>query len=322
MKKRWVIVLALVGLMVVIGIVALVVADRKFAVRRSPAISHASFVGPETRVHIAVWPGQAEETLVALIDAAVPEKQRPSSWVLRRLLPNEVAILMEPNVQAGVIGVTAFVNEQRLGPVIRDAVNGANIAKSVPSVRWAPEGMVAEKRGVLTLRGEVPIDATTTRFTREFWPEPPPAAPLPLEGGHTIEVVLDNRDGGTFTTLSALELLKSSDGTNNPDFYVRMLRNVSWVRVSADSTGPGEMALTCRLEPRPDVEDDFPGSLQLFLDMGIAQGRQALEAKGATLTGSSRIEGKTVIGEYTITGLEKLAVAQEDAGGEAATGID
>ena len=47
--------------------------------------------------------------------------------------------------------------------------------------------------------------------------------------------------------------------------------------------------------------------------MGVNEGKKALEAKGATLAGASRVEGNAVIGEYTITGLEKLIPAEETA---------
>lgn len=312
MNKRWVMV-AIVALLVVIGVIAVVTADRKYCVFRSPEFSHAPYVIPDTRVQIAVWPGRGQEALMAFLQTALPEKQRPSPWVVKRLLPHEAAVFLAPNLQTQSIAVTTFVNEQRLGPVIRDAVNEANLARSLPAIRWSREGMVAEKRGILTLRGEVPIDAHTLELTQTHWTDAPAAGPLSLEGGHAIEVALDNRDGGAFTVLSALELLKVSNGESNPDFYVGMLANVSWMRLSADFTGTSEALVKLHIECRPDVEPGTPGSVQFVVDMGVNEGKKALEAKGATLAGASRVEGNAVIGEYTITGLEKLIPAEETA---------
>ncbi|HOD48636.1 MAG TPA: hypothetical protein PLJ71_00260 [Candidatus Hydrogenedentes bacterium] len=306
MKKLWVLLFAALGILVVVGIIAFVVADRKFAVLKSPEFSHSSYVTPDTRVQIAAWPGRGEDTLTALLEAAFPEDQRPSSWVVRRILPQEVAILIAPDVPQGSAAVTGFVNDQRLGPVIRDAVNSANISKSVPTVRWANEGMVLEKRGVLTLRGETRIDRLTQDLTGKTWAGYAVAGPLELEGGHAVEAVLDNRDGGAFAVLSAFRLLVGADGKNNPEFFVGMFANVASMRVFADFTGPQDVALTLRIDCRPDVEEDIPGSLQFFLDMGIAQGKKEVESKGAALNGASRLEGKSVVGEYTISGLDKL----------------
>ncbi len=312
MKKRWVVV-AIVALLVVIGVIAVVKADRTYCVFRSPEFSHAPYVLPDTRVQIAVWPGRGQEALMAFLQAALPEKQRPSPWVVKRLLPHEAAVFLAPNLQTQSIAVTTFVNEQRLGPVIRDAVNEANPSRSLPAIRWSREGMVAEKRGILTLRGEVPVDPHTLELTQMHWAGEPAAEPLALEGGHALEVALDNRDGGAFTVLSALELLKVSNGENNPDFYVGMLANVSWIRLFADFTGTSETLVRLHIECRPDAEAGLPGSVQFVVDMGVNEGKKALEAKGATLAGASRVEGNAVIGEYTITGLDKLIPVEETA---------
>ena len=314
MKKRWVIILlAMVVVVVVVGVIALVVADRKFALRGSPPFSHEPLVTPGTRVQIAVWPGRGEDTVVSLLET-LPEERRPSGWVVRRILPQEVAVLMAPDRQGGVIHVTGFVNEQRLGPVIRDAVNSANLSKSVPVVQWAREGMLFEKRGMLTLHGEVPIDARTLELTENTWTQPAPDEPLALEGGHAIEAVLDNRDGGAFAILSALELLKGADDINNPAFFVLMTTNIASIRLSGDFTAPNELAVTLKLQCRPDVEEDVPSSLKFVLDMGVNQGKGALEQQGATFQGGSRIEespeGMVLIGEYTIGGIDEVVAAQ------------
>ncbi|MEA3365457.1 MAG: hypothetical protein U9Q79_07435, partial [Candidatus Hydrogenedentes bacterium] len=218
----------------------------------------------------------------------------------------QTAVLMAPNMSAGVIGVTVFVNEQRLGPVIRDNVNSANISTSVPAVHWAPEGMVLEKRGVLTLHGETPIDPLTMQLTQETWSKDEVTEALPLVESHAAEMVLDNRDGGAFAILSALGLLQGGNGKNDPKSFVGMFANVWAIRIFADFPAPHDAKVIIRVECRPEVEEDIPGSLQFFLDMGISQAKKELQAKGVAVTGASRIEGKTIVGEYTISGLDKL----------------
>ena len=73
MNKRWVVV-GIVALLVVMGVIAVVTADRKYCVFRSPEFSHAPYVIPDTRVQIAVWPGRGQEALMAFLQTALPEK--------------------------------------------------------------------------------------------------------------------------------------------------------------------------------------------------------------------------------------------------------
>lgn len=307
MKKRWV--MAAAALLVLIGVIVVMQADRKYCLFQSPKFSHAPYVTPDTRVQIGLWPGNGREALLAFLQAALPEKQRPSSWLMKRFLPHEAVVLLAPSPPSQSIAVTAFINDQRLGPVIRDAVNEANPSRSVPVVQWLAEGMVVEKRGILTLRGDIPMDAHSTQLTQSNWPGAPAGAPLALEGGHAIEIALDNRDGGAFAVLSSLELLKGLDGENNPDFYVELLVDVSWLRLFADFAGTNEAALRLHIECRPDAEPGAPDRLQFIIEMGLMAARKALEAKGAALVGASRVEGDAVVGDYTLRGLDKLIPA-------------
>lgn len=307
MKKHWwKVLLAVVVVLVVGGIAAFVIADRKFAILKSPPWPYSPYVTPDTRLQLAVWPERATDTVTTLMETALPENRRPSNWVLQRVLPRQTAIFMAPDMARAMVDITVFVNDQRLGPVFRDTVNSANIAKSVPTVDWAAEGMVLEQRGVLTLRGEAPIDPLTMQLTQETWSKDEVTEALPLEGGHAAEMVLDNRDGGAFAILSALELLQGDQGKNDPEFFVGMFANIQAIRILADLPKPEDADIIIRIECRPEVEEDIPGSLQFFLDMGINQAKKTLQARGAAVTGASRIEGKTIVGEYTISGLDKL----------------
>ena len=121
-----------------------------------------------------------------------------------------------------------------------------------------------------------------------------------------MEAVLDDRDGGACAVLSSFRLLVGADGKSNPEFCVGMFANVASMRVFADFTGPQDVAFTLRIDCRPDVEEDIPGSLQFFLDMGVAHGPKAVASNRAALNGASRLEGKSVVGYYTISPLAHL----------------
>ncbi len=312
MKKIWIILIAVIGVLVLAGVGGLVVADRTFALLQSPKLSHVPYMMPETRVQIALVPEIGAEGLFSLIEHALPEEQRPSEWVLRRVFPHHTVVFMAPDIRAGVVHLTTFVNDQRLGPFIRDAVNKADLSEALPTVRWAHEGMVLEQRGVLTLRGEIPIDPQTMELAGTTWPETRVDATLALEGGHMLEALLDNRDGGAFTVLSTLEWLMGPDGTNNPDFFVGLFANIAWLRLTANFAGPNELVLSILVECQPDVEEDVPASLQFVLDMSLSQLQGTISEMGAAFSGTSRVEDKTVIGEYTLFGLDKLIAAEEE----------
>jgi len=311
-KKIWVILIAIVAVLLLAGVAGLIAAERRFAFLTSPKVSHSAYLVPETRVQIAFEPELGADAIIQLIEQAVPENRRPSEWVLRQVFPQKAVVLLAPEPLAGGIHITAFVNDQRVGPIIRDAVNNADLTHTFPMIKWASEGMTLEQRGVLTLRGEMPIDPHTLELARTTWPEARVDTVLALEGGHVIEAVLDNRDGGAFTVLSAFEALQGPDGENDPDFFVGMFANIASLRLTADFAGPNDVVLSIRVECPPDVEEDVPASLQFLLDMTLAQTQEPIRDAGAALTGTSRVENKTIIGEYTLSGLDKLIAAEED----------
>ncbi len=93
-----------------------------------------------------------------------------------------------------------------------------------------------------------------------------------------------------------------------------MFANVASLRLTADFAGPNELVLVIRAECQPDVEEDVPASLQFLFDISLHQVQEDIRDMGAALTGATRVEGRTIIGEYVLSGLDKLVAAEGDIG--------
>jgi hypothetical protein len=52
-----------------------------------------------------------------------------------------------------------------------------------------------KEKGALILRGEGPVAPETETLAAKHWPEAAPRVPVKLEGGHTVEAVIQNQGG-------------------------------------------------------------------------------------------------------------------------------
>ncbi|MBN2308293.1 MAG: hypothetical protein JXR94_04945, partial [Candidatus Hydrogenedentes bacterium] len=143
MKTRWKILIGVLVSLAALVIVAAIVADVKYeAIRPAPAVSHEAVAPPDATLRVVAWPPRAQEYLAR----HVLQKLGVSEGVVDKVMPYEAAVLLSPDLGTGEVGVSLFVNEQRLGPVVADFVKPADLQRAFPPIAWAPEGMVRERR--------------------------------------------------------------------------------------------------------------------------------------------------------------------------------
>lgn len=304
LKKGGTILLALAAVLLVVTMVALWQVDSRYeAVFRAPRITHDAFTTGDTSVKVVVRPPLGRRNLS---DALLPNRRVPD-WVLSAVVPEEVALLFDANLDAGHMRVSFFTNYARLGPALRDALNRQNVAAALPDVVWSPPEVVRKEKGVLLLEGTVDLPRNTSQAIAMKWgtvSQPPPR----VEGDHFLEAVMENRNGKGYAVI--LGLLGDSFTSNpmlalamSPDsFYV-----VGQMRLTGDFTATDTMTFQLEVDANPASPPESSNGLKLAVDALYGQLRAYIkEAYDGDLSGTSTVAGRTVRGEYTLLGADKV----------------
>lgn len=281
---------------------AVLVADRRYQfLFAAPKVSHETVLGPSTRMRAVVQPPLAEPLVLGLLGASPPPP-----WVLGRVMPYEAAIVASPDTTAGRLGVTLFLNSQRLTPLIATAADEYGIPRKAPYIAWDAPAFDRSKRGVLSMTGSMPIDEQTVAAVHDQWGIVQLPGLPPLEGNHAAEVSIDNRDGSLYTVLSAF----ANQGLLALPMPLESLRKtiapVATLSLTADPDGGDALAFRLRIECQPTAE---PGQVTgvSFAIAGIyGELVKLVERRGATLSGEKRTEDQSIIGEYRLAPVSAL----------------
>src|SRR5690606_36075292 len=112
-------------------------------------------------------------------------------------------------------------------------------------VQWTAHEFTAHDRGVLVLKGYMPIDTQARDIANAAFTAGLPDTPLTLEGGHFVEAVVDNRAGSGFVTLISL-LIANVTPSNQLDrpSYQELTHFIQEVRLTADVVNTNEIDIT------------------------------------------------------------------------------
>lgn len=304
LKKGGVILLALAAVLLVVALIVLWIVDSRYeAVFRAPRITHDAFTTGDTSLKVVLQPPFGRRYLA---DALLPERRIPD-WVLSAVVPEEVALLFDANLDVDQMRVTFFTNYARLGPAIRNALNQQNVGAALPNVAWSPPEVVRKEKGVLLLEGSVDLPRNTSQAIAMKWgtvSQPPPQ----VEGGHFIEAVIENRNGKGYAVI--LGLLGDSFTSNpmlslalSPDnFYI-----VGQMRLTGDFATADTMTFVLDVDANPASPPEAANGLKLAVDALYGQLRAYLkESYDGDLSGTSTVTGRTVHGEYMLLGADKV----------------
>lgn len=312
-RKKWpIVLLAFAGVLLLALIVALGYAQSRYeAVFRAPRVQHEAFTTGNTALKIIVKPPLAQRRIATLL---LPRQSLPD-WLLNMTVPEETALLFDPDLDQSVLRVRMFINYARLGPVIRDSLNSGGVTQSLPGIQWAPPEVVMKQPGVLLLEGSAPISREAVTGTTEQWIEAGGFSPPPIEGTHVFEAALENRNGKGYATLMALAELNGPLDPKVTNFFNPMtMFSLGSLHVYADFVDPDTLAVNLLGEANPGAGPDAPKHVKFYIDaiQGLISG-ELRRKYGAELEGKSTIEGDSVRGVYTIKGIDALLARMQAA---------
>ncbi|MCX5769720.1 MAG: hypothetical protein NTZ09_05545 [Candidatus Hydrogenedentes bacterium] len=297
-KKRIILIVLAVLLAGVVGV--LLVMDSRFKVLfSSPRVSHETVVSPETTRGVLVIDVPQAKSLIQ-------RKFNAPGWALPMALPYEAAVVVDVDRFLGDVNIKVFINDKRLAPVIREFAK--NLKLPVPFDSWFKEPMRQERRGVLLLEGMTVCGREIRSVIEKQWKDAAIDAPLQIEGGHLLEGVLDNRDGAALALASVLADVQNINLTEGLDeTSLGFLAAISDYRLQADLVSDNELAVRVLIECAPSADPSIVGMLQALIEMGLMseQVKQNAERLGCSYTGSTTVEGNTVVADYKVN-IERL----------------
>lgn len=297
-KKRIVLIVLAVLLAGVVGV--LLVMDSRFKVLlSSPRVSHETVVSPETTRGVLVID-------VPLAKSLIQRKFNVPGWALPMALPYEAAVVVDVDRFLGDVNMKVFINDKRLAPVICEF--SKNLKLPVPFDSWFKEPMKQERRGVLLREGMTVCGRQMRATIEKQWKDAAVDGTLEIEGGHLLEAVLDNRDGAALAVASVLcdtQGINLNDGLD--ETALGFLAAISDYRLQADLVSENELAVRVLIECAPSADPSMAGMLQALIEMGLMseQVKQNAERLGCSYTGSTSLDGNTVVAEYKVN-IERL----------------
>jgi hypothetical protein len=303
-KARIVALALALGSLLTLLIVLYIAQSRYEAVLRAPRIRHETYATGNTRLKVVVKPPLAQRRIAAML---LPGRSLPD-WFLGMTVPEETALLIDPDLENNRVKVRMFINYARLGPVIRDALNQSGVTRTVPGVEWEPPEIVEKERGVLLLEGISAVSPETVQGALDRWAGAQAFPPPAIEGTHAFEAALENRDGKGYVALAGLAEMS---GQANPSLEAvlnpKSLYLVASLRSFADFVNDDTLKVVLIIDGNPSAGANVGQQLKTFLDlaMGLAKG-ELRKQYGVTMEGASTVEGLTVRGEYTLTGIDAL----------------
>lgn len=287
------ILLIILAVIIAVIVIAGVVVDQKFGIiTTSPRVSHQTLVKPETRGIIAIDPLKAQE-LIAQIAKEVPP------WVFPKVLPYEGALVLNVDQVLSDLNFTAFINDQRLGPIICEEINKQQIP---PPLRdWIKDKMQVKERGVLVREGSTRLPRGMMTKIQEQWKDAKVAEPLKLNGNHLVEAAFDNRDGSAVAIIAGMI---GQAGFFDPESTLEagqmgMLAAIQALRLSIDTTPNDEVQIVLDIECDPS-QPDMVSVMQMLVETGFSYVQPVAAMQSIQVEQNVALKDATVKATYTI----------------------
>lgn len=293
--------IAVSGLALVFLLAILVANHRYDFLFAGPRVSHESLMTGATRLRVVAQPPLAKPLIAKLLGG-----NAPPPWILDRVVPYEAALLAAPDVSAGRLDVTLFLNPQRLAPVIAEAADAFGVPQRAPYMTWTTERFDASKRGVLRLDGIMSVDFETVDAVKAQWGEVFLPGQPPFEGGHLVELSLDNRDGSAYALLSMFANRGLLELPMPLDSLRKTVVPMGTFSLTADLVGDDELTIRMTVECQPNAEEGQVTGLSFMLGGIYSELVKTAEQRGAILSGAKQTVGTTISGQYSLKNISVL----------------
>ncbi len=292
----------LIGAVVLLGVLLVaVIASYMVFLREEPRIPYEDMVTAETGIRAVLDPARIPEPFLERMTEG--HSPRLLNWVM----PYEVAFLGVPDIARSNLNVRVAVDSRRMSRLMPRFVNDSVDLSPGGRLTWSPEGLRRVQRGRLFLDGDMRLDPETMVQVDSRWAGVRPRMPLPMEGEHLFEFMLDNRMGTAYALAGTY--MTPPDGELDPLMRagLQSLRDLFYIHGHANFISDTDIRIDLRFECDPEGSESTPHAIQLLLGMMMAELRDQLAVMyGMELDGTSELDAFTVRGEYTLSNVHRI----------------
>jgi hypothetical protein len=267
----------------------------------TPRTDTQTFVGDGGAVQLRIDPNQP--AIVNLLRSALTESMGFMALATDHALPYEMTLRMDIDRPASEVDMILALSLRRFAGLLE--------MRADPELwRWTPYQRVQsaklEREGLWVVRSTMPLDEGALGLADERWAKPEGSALHPGRE-HGAEVVLDNRNGALYLVANTLlnpplqagDLPNEAPSAMPPEQLIAILGRVETARATLDVPDNDRVTITLRVNC---VDEDMARGVQLLMLLVRDRVYLDLLEKDILLSGHLALEGRTISGEFTITG--------------------
>lgn len=299
------------GVLAIAGLTAVILATyfgtKYDMIKSAPRVSTAEFASERSAI-------------VALFDPNTPEvytilagSERDSS-VIKYWLPYECSAILDVDAAKGVRHLTLSISPRRFAGILLKIFGSKEVLSfETPGFEdWVTPGLVEEK-GALIMRKQGRIPPEAMELVQEH-PVVSGEQPFEVEGGHVLEVIVDNSNGCAFLGLEQLARPREGESdegeekrTVDPEKLAELLSRIHTARITCDFDSEGNFAVIIDIEC-PD-EAAAESMLSGLLSVRDRMAGEALE-EGYVVEGAPELVGNRIRADITVRGAQGSLVEQ------------
>lgn len=232
-------------------------------------------------------------------------------WLLKRVLPYEIGLLMHSDYDAARCTATIFVNSKRLTPMMTKQLRQSDLTSYFGPFTVQRDSVLEIAPGVLTLTATAQFEPLVARRALRHSETSAITFDSSNSLEHFLELRIDNRTGTLYALLGLLVsngFLSLERTGIDEDRIAEFLSKIASATLFADYDNGRcvvDVIIDCApVASKPDLES--LNSLTTFC--GHLAG-SSLREYGVEVHGSSQVRNGSVLGRYTIENLDAVARA-------------
>lgn len=301
----------LIGAFGVSTFVGYKIANQRFGLSLAPEVHHETLATKDTRFRLVIYPLSMAPILAVFVPPDFKEgilSLSPED-LLKFVLPREVAVMGRTDLLGKKVQATLFMNEQRLGPLFKDAINGSEFFSQMKQIDWNPGGAQLPERGKFFAGGTLRIPEGVEEEILALWPEKVTGDPPTVSGGNHLELVIDNRQGDILAIAAAVVQANGHDwptlrGTQYGSMAIGIIESIYSVRLTANFLTADKVKVNLRIE---SDKQRGPGLQFMISGLALPFLKDYLKNKqGIILEGEApwNDAANTIEGDFMLTGVE------------------
>lgn len=273
--------------------------SRYRVIRTAPRVDRAVLVG-DSSVQGFIDPSVVQP----MIKAALQEElgRGVPDWLLDWVMPYEAGGTATLNFDAHRVELDLYLNTPRLDPELARRGQDLDLRNRLAAITWNTDGITGAEPGLLRLEGTMRMEPEAEDAYWYTWNQSVTPPRIALEGGHFVEVLLDNRRGAAYLVFASLiDAFDVDLDAKYQDISLSSLQFVETVHLTIDPTPTGALGVRIRFAIVPEAIDRLGVvNMKVAIEDAMKELMQQLAQKGVEMTGAAEWDESGIVYEYVV----------------------